>query len=96
MAKMYVLVIVISHWVGTIYHLTAQIETFYGYEDTWLHNLDIYHENPYKRYLESFYWAVATFLLIGSKGDTSIETIYCIIILFITIGLFAYILNSIG
>lgn len=34
-------------------------------------------------------------MLVGSKGDTVIETIFCCIAYFITIGLFATILSTI-
>ena len=49
-----------------------------------------------ERYCESFYWALATFLLVGSKGDTIYETVFCITILLVTISAFAYILSTIG
>ena len=48
------------------------------------------------RYIEGFYWAIATFLLVGSKGDTAIESVFSISLLIITVGLFAYILSTIG
>ena len=40
--------------------------------------------------------SVATMMLVGSKGDTFIETIFCSITLYVTIGAFAYILGNIG
>jgi len=48
------------------------------------------------RYVEGFYWSIATFLLVGSKGDSFEETIFCILVLLITIGLFAYIISTIS
>jgi hypothetical protein len=50
----------------------------------------------FERYLEGFYWALATIMLIGSKGDTLIETAYCIVSLLSTIGVFAVILSQVG
>ena len=90
------LIIFLCHWVGTFYHILAQIEDFYGIEDNWLRNIGKFEFSWYDRYVESFYWGIATFLLVGSKGDTLYETIYCILVLLITIGLFAYILSSIS
>jgi len=34
LVKMLVLIIVLSHWVGTLYHFLAQIEGFYGENHT--------------------------------------------------------------
>ena len=65
-------------------------------ENTWLHNLGKFDYDPLSRYIESFYWALGTFLLIGSKGDTFAEQFYCLFILLCTIGLFGYILSTIG
>ena len=48
------------------------------------------------RYWECFYWATATMMLVGSKGETFVETISCTLILLITVGFFAYILSSIA
>jgi len=65
-------------------------------ETTWLHNLGIFNSTWEKRYIESFYWGLATFLLIGSKGDTFFEVFYCVLILLQTVGVFAYILFTIS
>ncbi len=60
------------------------------------------------RYAESFYWAQATIMLVGSKGlflliiifysigDTFIETVFCCCTLFGTVGMFATILSSVA
>ena len=50
----------------------------------------------YKRYVECFYWSTATMMLVGSKGDTFFETIFCTLTLYITIGFFAIILGEIA
>jgi len=68
----------------------------FGIEETWLHVNNIWDSPIYKRYTEGFYWAISTFLLVGSKGETFLETVYCIIMLVITIFLFSYILSTIG
>lgn len=69
---------------------------FGGITDTWLHNINKFENGIADKYFESFYWAIATFLLVGSKGDTFAETIYCIITLVITIPIFGFILSTIG
>ena len=53
---------------------------------------DLTDETWYVRYIESFYWALATFLLIGSKGYTFYESFYCVIVLLVSLCAFAYIL----
>jgi len=55
----------------------------------------IENEEWYVRYAESFYWALATFLLVGSKGDSFYETLFAIAVLLVTICTFAYILQTI-
>jgi len=65
-------------------------------QPTWLHNMNKFDSDWQVRYVESFYWSIATFLLVGSKGDSFPETVFCIFILLITVCLFAYILSSIG
>ena len=46
--------------------------------------------------MESFYWATATIMLIGTKGDNFIETLFATSILFLTVGIFGYLINRIG
>ena len=95
--KMTLLIFVLCHWTSSIYHFLAQVENeLFGIEETWLHVHNIWDSPIYKRYTEGFYWAISTFLLVGSKGETFLETVYCIIMLVITIFLFSYILSTIG
>ena len=63
-----------------------------GIKGNWLEILNLEEEEWWVRYTESFYWALATFLLVGSKGETFYETVYCICVLLVTICAFAYIL----
>ncbi|KRX10401.1 Cyclic nucleotide-binding protein [Pseudocohnilembus persalinus] len=53
--------------VGTFYHLTAKIELYLGYSETWLTEEQIDHNTCLSRYINSMYWAMSTLLLIGSK-----------------------------
>lgn len=45
---------------------------------------------------ESFYWAIATIMLVGSKGNSFLETIFCCLTLLSTVGMFATILSKIS
>jgi len=75
----------------------AQIEFYYfDLDNTWLHNFGKFDAHWGIRYIEGFYWSIATFLLVGSKGDTFAETVYCIGMLILTIVMFAYIISTIG
>ena len=94
--KMIGLIIILCHVVGTAYHLLAQIEIELEIENyTWLDVAGIRNSGWNIRYSESFYWALATFLLVGSKGETFYETVFCITVLLMTICAFAYILSTI-
>ena len=42
------------------------------------------------------YWGVSTLMLIGAKGMTLPETIFTTLVLFITVGIFGYLISSIG
>lgn len=46
--------------------------------------------------MNSFYWGMATVLLIGTKGESDLEVVYTSIVLFGTVGVFAYILGTIS
>lgn len=48
------------------------------------------------KYIKTLYWAVATLMLIGTRGNTFIEILFTTIILFFTVGIFAYLVSSIG
>lgn len=45
--------------------------------------------------MESFYWSLATIMLVGSKGETLLETIFCCLTLMTTVGMFATILTRV-
>ena len=86
------LIIGLCHFFGTAYYILGDIELSYEVEGNWISELCIVEGAWYVKYFESFYWALATFLLVGSKGFTIYETIFVINVLLITICAFAYIL----
>ncbi|KRX10867.1 Cyclic nucleotide-binding protein [Pseudocohnilembus persalinus] len=89
--------ILICHVVGTLYFFLAVLEIKYDQEEqAWIKVYDIENASTFKQYSESFYWALATVSLIGSKGETTAETVYCIFVLSCTIGVFATILSKIS
>ncbi|KRW98932.1 CRAL-TRIO domain [Pseudocohnilembus persalinus] len=53
-------------------------------------------DETFKRYIVTYYWAVATLMLVGSSGNNSIETAFTIITLLWTVGIFAYIISKIS
>ena len=42
------------------------------------------------------YWAVATLMLIGTKGDTFVEVTFVTFVLYVTVGIFAYLISNIS
>ena len=88
---------ILCHFIGCFWNLLAYWEHYFLKEDsTWMHNLGMWELEWYKKYAECFYWATATIMLIGTKPDTFVETIFTTVMLFITIGFFAVILGEIG
>ncbi|KRX10765.1 Cyclic nucleotide-binding protein [Pseudocohnilembus persalinus] len=85
------------HIVGILYYLLGIVEIYYlDEQNSWIQLLDIKDGPWYQKYFESLYWAQATIMLIGSKGQTNLETIFCIFTLFCTVGMFATIISRIS
>lgn len=42
------------------------------------------------------YFSVATLMLIGTKGETEIENVFLICTLLVTVGVFAFMISTIG
>lgn len=92
---MIIVIILNCHVVGTAFHMLGKMEEYYGVEDNWLAMMNVVNSSWYVRYTEAFYWALASFLLVGSKGFTTYETVFTTFILLSTICSFAYILQTI-
>lgn len=93
--------VITCHIVGTLYHTLAVIEeNLWDETDNWMRvgnpEDPLYDKEWYIRYSESFYWSLATIMLVGSKGETFLETIFCCFTLLATVGMFATILSKIA
>lgn len=86
--------LILIHVIGTLYYKFAIIEyTYFNQKIPWvgLRNQDS--TRPIENYIQCFYWSLATVSLIGTKGDSTMETTYTIIVLSFTVGVFAIILS---
>ncbi|KRX08143.1 Cyclic nucleotide-binding protein [Pseudocohnilembus persalinus] len=89
--------LMLCHIVGSLYFFLAVIEQEqFDSENTWVQELNLESSPVRHQYIESYYWALATMTLIGTKGSTEIETAFCIIMLSWTIGIFAAILSTVS
>lgn len=63
--------------------------------ETWIKVQGYDSEFWYIRYIYCFYWAEATLMLVGTNGETAIETFFAILVLFTCVGFFAAVLSNI-
>jgi len=56
----------------------------------------VFDKGWFTRYVEAFYWACATLMLVGSKGTTNLENLFTTFSLLTLVSVFAYILSEIG
>ncbi len=47
-------------------------------------------------YISSLYWATSTLMLIGASGYTFTEITFTTTLLFVTVGIFAYLISNIS
>ncbi|KRX04709.1 hypothetical protein PPERSA_03100 [Pseudocohnilembus persalinus] len=97
LVKLLAQAVILCHVFGTLFWILGQFE-HHILDDklNWINNKGIIDAHWYEQYMESFYWAQATIMLVGTKGDTFIETCYACTVLFITVGYFAIILSAIA
>ncbi|KRX06765.1 Cyclic nucleotide-binding protein [Pseudocohnilembus persalinus] len=94
--KTYGFISILLHFISCFWLLLNTAEIKYGAEDTWLQKNEFESQNWYFKYTQSYFWATCLLMLIGVGGERWIERQYQNIILFITVGLFAYILEVIS
>ncbi|KRX01124.1 Cyclic nucleotide-binding protein [Pseudocohnilembus persalinus] len=66
------------------------------YPQTWRHEEDSINADWDENYQHCFYWAIATVMLIGSKGNNNIEAWFTILTILTCVGVFAYTISEIA
>lgn len=87
---------IICHIVAIGWHSVGLWEVENDIEDNWLNREGMIDKSWIERYTLSFYWGASTMMLIGTKGWNFYEHLFTTIILFLTVGVFAYTINEIG
>lgn len=94
--KLLLSMIIISHIVACLWNFIQVLEVELNDEtNTWLQHHGYMDMIWYLRYIECFYWAEATLMLVGTKGFTSLETLFLSIVLLSCVGFFAAVLSNI-
>ncbi|CAD8207933.1 unnamed protein product [Paramecium octaurelia] len=87
----------LAHFIACIWHYIG-LNTIDA-NNNWLDSKQIRDESNFIKYIYSFYWSVVTMVTVG-YGDITpqnyIEMILCVIIMFLSCGVYAYSLNTIG
>lgn len=83
---MFVIVTAMSHFISCVWHYINILEERAGDNNTWLINNGLNEREWYIRYIESFYFTTAIIMLIGTKGNTSLEVLFVTFTLFFTVG----------
>ncbi|CAD8163018.1 unnamed protein product [Paramecium octaurelia] len=89
----------------SIYFFAHIVACFWHYvgiksgEQSWLIKYDLEHEAIWKKYNHAFYWATMTMTTVGYGDITAqsqFEIIFVNVVMFLSSGIFAYSMNSIG
>ncbi|KRX05390.1 Cyclic nucleotide-binding protein [Pseudocohnilembus persalinus] len=65
-------------------------------QNTWQQSFNLENEEWYKLYIQSFYWGIALVMLIGTNGNTYIESVFSSCTLLLTVGVFGYLISTIS
>ena len=90
--------IIVDHIAALLWHVLAVYEKeVLGYDNTWLH-VNGYIDYPWlNKYIVSFYWAVSTMVTILLYiPETMEETVFSVVTIWMTTGVFGYSLSLIG
>lgn len=89
-------ILFLAHFIACFWHLIGFINRG---PTNWLIQAGVYDTSADERYVISLYWAIATMITVG-YGDvtaaTRNERIYCIVVMIIGCGVFAYTMNQFG
>ncbi|KRX11048.1 Cyclic nucleotide-binding protein [Pseudocohnilembus persalinus] len=90
--------ITLCHIIATLYFFCGKLQQLYGEKDNnnWIAIHNLTESPPLTQYIQSFYWAIATIMLIGTQGETDIETVFAVLSLLVTVGYFAKILGQVS
>ncbi|KRX11044.1 Cyclic nucleotide-binding protein [Pseudocohnilembus persalinus] len=90
--------ITLCHIIATLYYFCGKLQQIYGEENNqnWIVLRNLQYSTPFTQYIQSFYWAIATIMLIGTQGETDIETVFAVLSLLVTVGYFAKILGQVS
>ena len=97
--KLIAMVLILAHIFGCLFHYVAVYEISNGYSYTWLHSKNIQNSSYVEKYLDSLYFSVVTMITVG-YGDispvTSLEKLFCIIMMLFAGIVYGFVINSIG
>ncbi|KRX11050.1 Cyclic nucleotide-binding protein [Pseudocohnilembus persalinus] len=90
--------IALCHVVGAVYFFIGTLEQKYASDqyNNWIDIAGLRENSSFSQYIQCFYWALALITLIGTKGDTDVETVYAVSCLLMTVGMFAKILGQVS
>lgn len=97
--KLFFSIIFVDHLLACSWVYLAQIELYYGHNDTWFNEKGLVHSDWKLKYLYSLYFSTTTMITVG-YGDivpsSHFELGYCLLMMIISSGMFAYSLNKLG
>ncbi|KRW99509.1 Cyclic nucleotide-binding protein [Pseudocohnilembus persalinus] len=90
--------ITICHIIATLYYFCGKLQQIYGTQNNqnWINLRNLQDSTPFTCYIQSFYWSIATIMLIGTQGETDVETVFAVLSLLVTVGYFAKILSQVS